>query len=127
MAQWEELPPTLQESNRDQAAHIADKLQAIGCSMHEITGREPERLSFTENEIETMAEMEHDRWVAERRKGGWTSGDQRDVRHRVTRYLVGWQGLPEEVREYDREAVRAIPELLAGVGLEVRRRRTSVR
>jgi hypothetical protein len=125
MAQWDDLLPTVKEANRDQAASIFGKLRKAGYTVHEVSGRKPMGLSFTESEIELMAEMEHDRWVAERRKGGWTSGDRRDVQHKVTPYLVGWQELPEEVREYDREAVRAIPELLAGVGLELRRERTS--
>jgi hypothetical protein len=42
--------------------------------------------------------------------------------NKVTPYLVGWGELSEEVREWDREPVRRIPELLAGIGLEIRRR-----
>ena len=35
--------------------------------------------------------------------------------------LVSWRELPENVKEWDRNTVRAIPEILARVGLEVRR------
>jgi hypothetical protein len=122
MAEWDELPEHLRESNRQQADHIFEKLHAIGCRIHEagVVGAEP--VSFTRDEIELMSEMEHERWTAERRADGWTLGEERDVLNKVSPYLVAWDKLPEDIREWDREAVRRIPELLAGVGLEIRRR-----
>lgn len=122
MAEWDALPSHLQESNRRQAEHIFAKLRAIGCTVHEVADREIELIAFTAEEIERMAEIEHDRWVAERLEDGWTPGAERDVLKKVSPYLVSWEELPEDAREWDREAVRRIPELLAAVGLEVRRR-----
>jgi hypothetical protein len=121
MAPWDVLLEQLRESNRAQADHIFEKLWAIGCTVHEAQDGHADVVSFNDAEIELMAEMEHDRWVAERRASGWTSGD-RDPLAKTTPYLVGWDELPEEVKEWDREPVRRIPELLAGVGLEIRRR-----
>lgn len=121
MAEWEELPEHLRESNRRQAAGIFEKLSAIGCTVREVSDREVELFSFTEEEVERLAEMEHDRWVAERRADGWSPGEERDVIAKITPYLVSWEELPDDAKEWDREPVRRIPELLAGVGLEVRR------
>jgi RyR domain len=121
MADWDELPEHLRESNRDQAAHIVDKLHALGYTVH-AAGDGSEPIAFTPEEVERMAVMEHDRFVAERRAAGWRPGPERDVDAKVTPYLVSWDDLPEHVREWDREPVRRIPELLADVGLEVRRR-----
>lgn len=121
MAAWEELPEHLRQSNREQADHIFEKLDAIGCTAHLTGDGRVDLVTFTDAEIELMAEMEHDRWVSERVADGWTSGE-RDVARKTTPYLVGWEELPDEVREWDREPVRRIPELLAGVGLEIRRR-----
>jgi hypothetical protein len=121
MADWEELPEDLRESNRDQAAHIFEKLHALGYAVHEAGDGRAEPVTFTPEEVERMAVMEHDRFVAERRAAGWRLGPERDVHEKVTPYLVGWDDLPERVREWDREPVRRIPELLAAVGLEVRR------
>ncbi len=120
MAEWDVLPEHLRASNRAQAGDLFEKLREIDCTVHE-GGDEVEVIAFSADEIERMAVMEHDRWVAERLAGGWTSGE-RDVVAKKTPYLVTWEQLPEEAREWDREAVRMIPELLAGVGLEIRRR-----
>jgi hypothetical protein len=121
MAAWEELPEHLRQSNREQADHIFEKLDAIGCTAHPAGDGRVDLVTFSDAEIELMAEMEHDRWVSERVADGWTPGE-RDVARKTTPYLVGWEALPEEIREWDREPVRRIPELLAGVGLEIRRR-----
>ena len=120
MAEWDDLPEHLRESNRAQAAGIFQKLRALGCTVHPVRDREVELMVFSDAEIERMAEMEHDRWVAERRADGWTPGE-RDPLAKTSPYFVNWDDLPEEVREWDREAVRRIPELLAGVGVEIRR------
>lgn len=121
MVEWDELPEHLRESNRAQADHIAAKLHAIGCTVRPAKDGGVQPVTFSDSEIELMAEMEHDRWVSERRADGWTTGE-RDPLAKTTPYLVGWEQLPNDVKEWDREPVRRIPELLAGVGLEIRRR-----
>lgn len=121
LAPWDELPEHLRESNRQHADHIFEKLRAIGCAVDDAGDGGAEPFSFTKDETELMSEMEHDRWVAERRAGGWTLGETRDVLEKVTPHLVSWEELPEDIREWDREPVRRIPDLLAGVGLEIRR------
>ena len=69
-----------------------------------------------------MAGVAHEHWVAERRRAGWVSGPERDVARKITPYLdVSYADLPEAVKEWDRQAVRAIPEVLAAAGLEVYR------
>ena len=120
MRDWDSLPEHLRESNRNQADDILQKLRAIGCSVREVAGRDVRLMEFSAEEVEVMAELEHDRWNKERLRGGWTLGP-RDPERKTSPYLVPWLELPEEVRDWDREAVRPIPELLAGVGLEVRR------
>jgi hypothetical protein len=116
MAPWEELPGHLQESCRRQADHILEKLRQIGCTVDE----GPESATFTDAEIELMAQLEHKRWLAERRLDGWQPGP-RDVLAKTSPYFVSWAELPEEAREWDREAVRLIPEVLSQVGLAIRR------
>ncbi|MEC4685418.1 MAG: hypothetical protein VST71_06775 [Nitrospirota bacterium] len=34
---------------------------------------------------------------------------------------IEWRDLPDEIKEYDKDAVRAIPEILAKAGFEVYR------
>ena len=71
-------------------------------------------------EIETMARMEHDRYVAERLLEGFTPGP-RSLEKKTSPYLVGWDELSEKIREIDRSAVRIIPKLLASAGFEIYR------
>ncbi len=78
-------------------------------------------MTFTSEEIEFMAELEHERWNQERLKEGWQLGPERNVEKKISPYLVPWSELPDEIREYDRETVRSIPKLLSQVGVEIRR------
>jgi hypothetical protein len=117
---WAELPEPFRESNRDQAAHVAVKLAAIGQAIGPLVDWDEARRPFSPAEVETMARLEHDRWSAERRRSGWRAGI-RDPIHHITPYLVPWEQLPEEVREQDRVFVRQLPEILTSVGLQARR------
>lgn len=121
-AEWDKLPNNFQESNRQQADHIQEKLHQIGCTLEKVEDRNVSLFKFTDSEIETMAEMEHGRWVVERLQDGWTWAEERDVIKKINPYIVSWSQLPEEVKEWDRETVRKIPEFLATVGMEIRRK-----
>lgn len=118
---WEQLPEHLKESNRRQADDIHNKLSSINCRMAKAVGRKAVRMTFTEDEIEFMAEMEHGRWNVERLLDRWQRGKPRDVEKKISPNIVAWSELTDEVKEWDRDAVRKIPEFLAKVGLEVRR------
>jgi ppGpp synthetase/RelA/SpoT-type nucleotidyltranferase len=122
MVEWEELPENLKESNRQQADDILRKLKRIGCDIVKPVDRPVAQMEFTKDEIEIMAEMEHGRWNVERLSDGWRWGEKKDVDKKISPYLVGWDQLPENVKEWDREPVRAIPKLLESVGLEIRRK-----
>ncbi len=119
-APWEQLPEYLRESNRQQADDINNKLHRIGCSVAKVTGRDMVRMTFTREEIELMSEMEHGRWNAERLLDGWKPGPK-DAAKKLSPSLLAWSALSEDVKEWDRDAVRNIPEFLAQAGLEVRR------
>jgi len=121
MASWEKLPDMFKESNLQQADDIFNKLRRIGCTVVKTEGREVAKMTFTRDEIEVMAEMEHARWNVERLLDGWKWSTNRDVVKKTSPYLVGWVDLPEDIKEWDRETVRKIPEFLAEVGLEVHR------
>lgn len=121
MVAWDKLPESLKESNRRQADHIGVKLQAVGCMIVPQTDWGAELFTFSPEEVELMAEMEHERWVTERRLAGWTYGPERDLEKKTSPYLVPWDQLPENVKEYDRNTVRNLPAFLAEVGFEVKR------
>lgn len=116
MAPWQELPEHLRESNRRQADGIGAKLRAVGCEIWPLVDREPDSLVFTPRELERLARMEHDRWWRERECDGWTYAPEKNVQAKKSPYLVPWEELSEEIREYDRVAVRGIPAFLARAG-----------
>jgi voltage-gated potassium channel Kch len=118
---WSDLPEGLRESNRDQAAHVAVKLAAVGHTVGPLVDWDTAQQPCSADEVETMARLEHDRWVAERMRAGWQPGP-RDPRRHTTPYLVPWEHLSEEVRDQDRLFVRQLPRLLASVGLQAQRR-----
>ncbi len=121
MQPWETLAEHLRESNRQQGDDIEATLQHISCGVRAAVGPAPVPFVFTNEEIEAMAALAHEHWMAERRRAGWRSGPQRDAERKITPYLIPYAELTEDVKEWDRQAVRAIPEVLAAAGLEVHR------
>ena len=117
---WEDLDDALRHSNRAQATDIATKLASLGCHIV------PAPLAsgfdgFSPTEVEELSRQEHDRWVDERRAAGWQRGPRG---HRRSPDIVAWGDLGEDRRELDREAVRAIPDVLAAAGMAIAREPT---
>ena len=118
MAPWADLEAGFKESNREQAAHIGAKLAAVGCDLAPLADWDAESFAFTSEEIEKLAKMEHVRWLDERQRAGWTLGP-RDPRKKVSPYLVRWDQLGEEIKEYDRIFIRGLPRFLARAGFQI--------
>jgi hypothetical protein len=116
---WDELPETLRESNRDQAADIGHKLALIGCRLEPSPSWDAVPRPFSADEIELLARAEHDRWCEERQRNGWRHGPVRDVQTKRHPDLVPWDQLTERSRDLDRDAVRAIPLFLARLGYAI--------
>ncbi|MGH3916949.1 MAG: NAD-binding protein [Pseudonocardiaceae bacterium] len=117
---WEELAEGYRAGNLDQARHIGSKLAAIGARPVPLLSPLEVAFRFTDEEVEQLAELEHERWNGERRAAGWTLGPKNNKR-RTTPYLVPYRELSPDIQEYDRSAVRAIPSLLASVGYRIAR------
>ena len=58
--------------------------------------------------------------MAERILSGWQSGPK-DTARKITPYLVDYAELSEEIKDYDRDAVRNLPKLIAMAGGRIRR------
>ncbi len=122
MQPWERLREDLKESNRQQADQIPEKLKVIGCSIRPAGSGETGVREFTPEEVELLAKMEHNRWMANKMAAGWTyAPPPRDDVKKTHPCLVPWEELPDDEREKDRQAVRGIPEFLATAGFEIRR------
>jgi hypothetical protein len=119
MLTWEELSEDYKESNRKQADHIPEKLKRIGCGFTWVNHK-PALIDFKPDEVELLAKMEHDRWVADKLLAGWTFGSGNSEK-KTNLNIVGWDDLTDEVKEYNRQAVRGIPGLMAAAGFEIYR------
>jgi len=116
---WSELDESFKESNRAQARAIAVKVNNIGCQIVPLRDWDAIDFTFTHEEVEKLAEMEHDRWWHEKLADGWSWGEDKDYKLKKNPYMVESRKLPPNVAEWDREFVRAIPSVLVSVGLQV--------
>ncbi|MEA3376488.1 MAG: NAD-binding protein [Chloroflexota bacterium] len=117
---WDQLSEEYRESCRRQADHIGHKLTEVGCALAPLTDWSAETLEFKPEEVEIVARMEHERWMAQRIRDDWTCGP-RDDEARTNPNLVPWEDLPEDIKGLNRDMVRSLPASLAQVGLQVYR------
>lgn len=114
---FDDLPDDIQHSNIDNAHHIATKLLSIGYRIKPVKpGFEALTLRLSENEIETMAKIEHSRWSWNKRLNGWIFGNIKDTGKKTHPGLIPFEDLSEMEKEKDRELVRLIPSLLQDIG-----------
>jgi voltage-gated potassium channel Kch len=117
---WDALARDLKESNRTQADRISDKLETIGCHIVPLTTFDMAAFALSDDEVEQLARMEHEQWVAERRALGWTPGP-RDPEKKTNPNLIPWQDLDNNVRNYNRDSVRQLPQFLNRAGFTAHR------
>jgi hypothetical protein len=118
---WQDLAEPLKRSNRAQADDILRKLEQVGCGYRPRRDDKPVTFRFKREEIELLAELEHDRWMKDKVAEGFTLGPRRDEERKTSPYLVAWNQLEDQVKQYDRDTVAAIPEFMAGAAFEVYR------
>ena len=119
MQPWYKLHFEYKESNRDQAAHMKEKLESIGYTEISQTDWSEPLFQFTPEQVEQLAISEHDRWTRERLARGWKSGP-RDSKNKTSPYFVPWDELNDEkIKDYDRNFIRAYPAILSFVDLKI--------
>lgn len=114
---WHDLGEQQRGAVRAEAWAVVERLAAIGLTMVPGSAAQP----FTAHELERVAAAEHQRWVEDRERAGWTYGAVRDDVAKKHPMLLGWAVLPESERIRDRNSARLITDLLTGAGLTPRR------
>jgi hypothetical protein len=129
--EWGNLDEDLKESNRQQADHISVKLRKVGLWFRKKRSglpTYPEVNRYFASQEETLAKMEHDRWVAEKRQAGWIPAPDMDrnsldkglkKRLLLHNFIFPWKELTEGIKDLDRSAVRRIPQFLDAGGYEM--------
>lgn len=109
---WSQLPPHKKLANQRAASHIDVKLRLAGFCRG--AGRNT-RYAFppSANLLETLAEVEHRRWMADKYLSGYDFGPVRDEARRLHPDLVEWDQLSESDKEKDRDNIRRISRLLS--------------
>jgi serine phosphatase RsbU (regulator of sigma subunit) len=116
---FDDLPDAIKYSNIDNASHIPTKLLSIGYKIRQVKkGFKPFALHLNEQEVETMARVEHMRWSWEKRLNGWTFGKVKDDVIKAHPSLIPYYQLSESEKEKDRELVKLIPAFLQDIDYE---------
>ncbi len=137
---YAELPDQLKAQNREFVRDIPDKLARAGYIMTPARSDEPP-FSFPGEDLELLAEQEHNRWLQAKLAPGWRYGPENDPIAKTNPCLLPWRNLsdnelrglfgenaldfigrellPDEEKEKDRELVRAIPLIVEKAGYAI--------
>ena len=118
----EELDESRRESNRDQARHIPIHLRLIGCAIAPLRDWGAKDFKFSDAEVSSLAIAEHNRWNVERTAAGWKLAAEKNAARKETPYLISWDEMKDlypKIADLDVTFVKAIPAILATVGLQV--------
>jgi serine phosphatase RsbU (regulator of sigma subunit) len=119
IVEFDDLPEEIKQSNLDNAHHIPTKLLAAGYKIRPFRkGFRQAALHLDDEEIETMARVEHIRWCWDKILNGWYYGKPRDDKKKLHPSIIPYEDLSESEKEKDRELVRLIPALLQDIDYE---------
>ena len=117
---YAELPDDIKADNLAAAARIPQVLSHAGLAVvpHDYTeaGIDPKIL---EDNIELLAEAEHNGWMEQKRRNGWVYGEQRDDKKKIHNTLIPYKELREEDKEKDRNSVRRYPGIVKIAGYKI--------
>ncbi|KAF2185714.1 hypothetical protein K469DRAFT_631583 [Zopfia rhizophila CBS 207.26] len=108
---WKPLEEQYKESNRAHACDIPRKLRLIECFLAKKDSTRTAVEEFSETELNKLAEIEHERWNAERLQAQWHKGP-RNEKERRNPFLIPWRDLPKIWQDVDRAMVKSYPKIL---------------
>jgi hypothetical protein len=114
---WSETAENFRRANRAVADHAPILLAGVGYRME----RTADGRTFAPDAalMETLARIEHGRWVANRIDNGWRYGEVRDDRARLHPCLKPYDELSREVQLNDAHAVASLLRALQSTGWRV--------
>jgi len=112
---WMLLDEDLKDDNRSLADHHYVKIRDCGCRVLPASAASVP-FAFAAEEVESLAETEHVRWMAARLISGWQRADVRDDGRKLHPDIVPYAELGENRKDLDRAVVRGLPVLFAELG-----------
>ena len=119
---WAELSDEHRELSRSRVDGIVADLAVIGCDLVPLQRWGAPQVTFTDDEVEQLAALDHQRWFDDRTAAGWTHGAVRDDAKKTNPVLVPWADLPEENRAANLKSAAGLLPMLARNGFEAARR-----
>jgi hypothetical protein len=120
---WEELSDDLRESNLAEADAIGQHLAVLGYDLAPLTDWDAAFFVLPEPEVERLAELEHERFVADRLNAGWRyAPGPKDPAARTSPALLPWDDVAEAERIKTRASISQLPATLAQAGFQIVRR-----
>jgi Kef-type K+ transport systems, predicted NAD-binding component len=105
---WEELSGHFKQSNRNQILDNYVKAYiAFGKIFNEVDDS-----SLTKKQEETLAMIEHRRWMIEKYNNGWTFGEKNDNEFKRRDCLIPWQKLSDKQKTLDYDVINLMIKLL---------------
>lgn len=103
---WNELTEEQKDSNRLAADHISIKIRAVGLDPTMVASSLKNAWAhLSEEQLDMLCRMEHERWEAPLWMAGWTSGTRNDDL-KVHDNLVPYDELNQDTKNYDLEQVK---------------------
>lgn len=109
------MPENEREQNRNNVRDIPNKLVSIGYTLLPARG-DKYTGQFSDNEIEKLAEMEHERWMQQKLDNGWRYAKRTDKARKLHKDLLPWHDLSDDEQEKDRALVKGVPRILEKAG-----------
>ena len=102
-ANWDELSEIIRQSNRSAAIHAFMKQKVL--QSREIN---PETDELDDQVADLLAEMEHNRWMAERMLAGWRYAPEKDDANLLRPAIQPWSSISEAERDKNRSQVKQV-------------------
>ncbi len=110
--EWHQLPELMKLSNRWRADHTPLLMELAG--VRPVNGvKAPAVYALGSEEIERLAQLEHRRYTIERR-----------IVAEHDAHIPAWESLSEQEKDWNRRESARLPEIMAGLGVELHPQRT---
>jgi hypothetical protein len=111
---FRELPEFMKMSNRWRADHTPLLLELAGLHLARDV-QSPVIIALSEEQVELLAQLEHRRYSIERRLVDIRFGSAQRQGARMPR----WDDLTDEQKNWERKEITRLPEIMAGLGIEL--------